>query len=185
MRPLLEKCEELEDLLLHHRDTLAQNTGVPFVRLVYPAQEEIECRRQRELLQRTLERKNVPVQTVSCRGLIFEHYENRGLLDQLFQLEGTDDERLGASISRHARKALLDRLLAAAKKLKGDGAVLIVDVAFAYPHLRLAPVLEECVNHITPPMALVVFYPGDLDAEGQLLFLGMRPSGYYRARDLV
>jgi hypothetical protein len=185
LRPLLEKCEELEDLLLHHRDMLAQNTGVPFVRLVYAPHEEIECRRQAELLQRTLEAKNVSVQVVSCRGVIFEHYENRGLLDELFQLEGPEDERLAANISRHAREALLDRLMEAAKKLVGDGVLLLVDVAFTYPHLRLAPVLEDCVNEIKPPMALVVFYPCDVDTDGQLLFLGVRPSGYYRTRDLV
>ena len=45
MRPLPDKLEELEDLLLNYRDTLAQNTGVPFIRLVYRPDEEVDCRR--------------------------------------------------------------------------------------------------------------------------------------------
>ena len=185
MRPLLEKFEELENLLLHHRATLAQNTGVPFVRLVYRPDEEVECRRRRELLERTLRREGIAVETASCCGAIFAHYERRGRLDQLFELERTEGDRLSVSIARHGRQELTDQLLAAAERLKGDGVVFLVDAAFLYPYLHLAPVLEDCTNRITPPLALVVFYPGEVDVDGQLLFLGARPSGYYRTRDLI
>lgn len=185
MRPLPEKFEELENLLLHHRGTLAQNTGVPFVRLVYRPDEEVECRRRRELLERTLRREGIAAETASCRGAIFAHYEQRSRLDQLFELERTEGDRLSVSIARHARRELTDRLLTAAERLKGDGVVFLVDAAFLYPYLHLAPVLEDCTNCITPPLALVVFYPGEVDVDGQLLFLGVRPSGYYRTRDLL
>jgi len=185
LRPLPEKFEELEDLLLHHRATLAQNTGVPFVRLVYRPDEEIECRRRRELLERTLKREGLAVETVSCRGATFVHYERRGRLDQLFELERTEGGRLKASIVKHARQELVARLLAATKRLNGDGVIFLVDVAFVYPYLHLAPILDDCVNQITPPMALALFYPGEVDVDGRLLFLGVRPSGYYRTRDLI
>ena len=185
MRPLLEKFEELENLLLHHRATLAQNTGVPFVRLVYRSDEEVECRRRRELLERTLRREGIAVETASCCGAIFAHYERRSRLDQLFELERTEGDRLSVSIARHGRRELTDQLLTAAERLKGDGVVFLVDAAFLYPYLHLAPVLEDCTNRITPPLALVVFYPGEVDVDGQLHFLGVRPSGYYRTRDLI
>lgn len=185
MRPLPEKFEELENLLLHHRGTLAQNTGVPFVRLVYRPDEEVECRRRRELLARTLRREGIAVETASCCGAIFAHYEQRGRLTQLFELERTERDRLSVSIARHGRRKLTDQLLTAAERLKGDGVVFLVDAAFLYPYLHLAPVLEDCTNRITPPLALVVFYPGEVDVGGQLLFLGVRPSGYYRTRDLI
>jgi hypothetical protein len=185
LRPLAEKFEELENLLLHHRGTLAQNTGVPFVRLVYRPDEEVECRRRRELLERTLRREGVAVETASCCGAIFAHYEQRSRLDQLFELERTEGDRLSVSIARHGRRELTDQLLTAAERLKGDGVVFLVDAAFLYPYLHLAPVLEDCTNCITPPLALVVFYPGEVDVDGQLLFLGVRPSGYYRTRDLI
>ena len=185
MRPLSEKFEELEDLLLHHRATLAQNTGVPFVRLVYRPEEEVECRRRRKLLERTLKREGVGVETVSCRGAIFAHYERRGRLDQLFELEGTEGDRLGTGIARHARQELTDRMLTATERLKGDGVIFLIDTAFTHPYLHLASVLDDCTNRITSPLALVVFYPGDVDVDGRLLFLGVRPSGYYRTRDLI
>ena len=185
MRPLLEKFEELENLLLHHRATLAQNTGVPFVRLVYRPDEEVECRRRRELLERTLRREGIAVETASCCGAIFAHYDRRGRLDQLFELERTEEDRLSVSIARHGHRELTDQLLTAAERLKGDGVVFLVDTAFLSPYLHLASVLEDCTNCITPPLALVVFYPGEVDVDGQLLFLGVRPSGYYRTRDLI
>ena len=185
MRPLAEKFEELENLLLHHRGTLAQNTGVPFVRLVYRPEEEVECRRLRQRLARTLNREGVSVETVSCGGSIFAHYEQRGRLDQLFELEKTEGDRLSSSIAQHARQELVQQLLAAAKRLHGDGTIFLVDVALVYPYLHLAPVLEDCTNCITPPLALAVFYPGEVDVDGQLLFLGVRPSGYYRTRDFI
>jgi hypothetical protein len=185
LRPLPEKFEELEDLLLHHRGTLAQNTGVPFVRLVYQPDEEVECRRRRELLERTLRREGIAVETASCCEAIFAHYERRGRLDQLFELERTEGDRLGVSMARHGHRELTDQLLTAAERLKGNGVVFLVDAAFLYPYLHLAPVLEECTNRITSPMALVVFYPAEVDVDGRLLFLGVRPSGYYRTRDLI
>ena len=185
MRPLPEKFEELEELLLHHRHTLAQNTGVPFVRLVYRPDEEVECRRLRERLARMLKRDGVRVETVSCRGAIFAHYERRGRLDQLFEMEGIEGDRLSANIARHARQELVHQLLAAAERLNGDGVILLIDAAFIYPYLHLGPVLDDCTNRITPPMALALFYPGEVDVDGRLLFLGVRPSGYYRTRDLI
>jgi hypothetical protein len=185
LRPLSEKFEALENLLLRHRATLAQNTGVPFVRLVYRPGIEVECRRQRELLELTLEREGIAVETVSCRGVIFTHYERRGRLEQLFELEKTEEDRLSANITQHARRELTEQLLAAAERLNGDGVVLLVDLPFLYPYLHLGPILDDCTNHLIPPLALVVFYPGEVDVDGQLLFLGVRPSGYYRTRDLI
>jgi len=185
LRPLQEKFEDLEDLLLHHRGTLAQNMGVPFVRLVYRPDEEVDCLRRRKSLEGILQRDGIAVETVSCRETVFAHYEQRGRLDQLFALESTERDRLSARIATHARRALTGQLLAAAERLHGDGVIFLVDVGFLYPYLHLTPVLDDCTNHIITPLALVIFYPGETDLDGQLLFLGVRPSDYYRTRDLI
>lgn len=185
MRPLQQKFEELEDLLLHHRHTLAQNTGVPFLRLIYRPEEETSCQRYREALERTLEREGIRVETLSCRGVVFAYFERQGWLDQLFELEETAPERLGTNIARHARRELEEHIANAAQHLDGDGVIFLVDVAFLYPYLHLSPVLESCTNRIKPPMALVILYPGEVDVDKRLLFLGQRPSGYYRTRDLI
>jgi len=100
-------------------------------------------------------------------------------------MEGVEGDRLSANIARHARQELVHQLLAATERLKGDGVIFLVEVAFVYPYLHLGPVLDDCVNRITPPMALTLFYPGEVDVDGRLLFLGVRPSGYYRTRDLI
>ena len=185
MRPLQEKLDELEKLLLHHRDTLAQNTGVPFLRLVYRPEEEESCRHRRETLARVLKGQGIRVVTVSCKGAIFAHYEQRGRLEQLFELEKAEAEWLQGSMGPHARKEMVARLLQAAEQLAGDGIIFVVDTAFAYPHLSLAGVLHDVTNRITSPMALVLFYPGEVNVDGELLLLGRRASGTYRTRDLV
>lgn len=185
MRALPEKFEELERWLLRDRALLAQCTGVPFIRLVYRPEEEAECARRRELLRRTLEGQGVRVQTVSCRDVIFAHYERRGRLEQLFELEATAGADLNDNIARHAAQELKGRLMQAVESLGDDGVILLTDVAFIYPYLHLGPVLDDCTNCIRPPMALVIFYPGEVNLEGRLMFLGVRPTSYYRTRDLI
>lgn len=185
MKPLHKKFEQLEDLLLNYRHQLDQNTGVPFVRLVYPVDEETRCQRLMRSLARTLEQRDVPVQIVSCRGVIFGYYEKKGRLEQLFDLESSEGERLDEHIAKRARQELNSRLLSAVERLDGDGVVLLTETAFVYPYLSLSSVLEDSTNAIAPPLALVVFYPGEVDVDGRLLFLGQRASGYYRTRDLI
>lgn len=185
MKPLLKKFDELEDLLLNHRTHLDQNTGVPFVRLVYQPEQEVECQRLTRSLARTLKQKGITVETVSCRGVIFAYYEETGRLEQLFELESTEGDRLGQYIAKRAREELVGRILSAVERLGDDGVILLTETAFAYPYLSLSSVLEDCTNRITAPMALVVFYPSEVDVDQRLLFLGQRPSGYYRTRDLI
>ena len=182
---LLDKVKALEDLLLHHRDALAQNTGVPFIRLVYAPQETREMARRLTTLQRTLANKGVPMATVSCRGAIFAHYARRGRLEALFELERQGQPGLGENIAKHGRRTLTAWVIQAAERLEGDGVIFLVDTAFVYPYFQLGPVLEACTNVIIPPMALVAPYPGTVDGDGRVSFLGQRPSGYYRARTLV
>jgi hypothetical protein len=185
LRPLQDKFDELETLLLQHRATLAQNTGVPFLRLVYRPEEEQECRHRRGTLERILVNQAVRVETVTCKGVTFAYYERQGRLDRLFELEQTDPAWLGRNIGPHARQEMVNKLLDAAERLDGDGIIFLVDTAFAYPYLSLSGVLHDVTNRIMPPMALVLFYPGEVNVDGELLLLGQRPSGTYRTRDLV
>jgi hypothetical protein len=185
LRALPEKFEDLERWLLGDRALLAQSTGVPFIRLVYRPDEEADCVRRRGLLRRTLEGRGVKVQTVSCRDVIFAHYERRGRLEQLFQLEATADPELGDNIAGHAAQELTTRLMQAVESLGNDGVIFLTDVAFLYPYLHLGPILDNCTNCIQPPMALAVFYPGEVNLENRLMFLGVRPTSYYRTRHLI
>ncbi len=190
MRALPEKFEELERWLLRDRALMAQSTGVPFIRLVYRPEEEADCVQRRELLRRTLEGKGVAVEPVSCRDVIFAHYERRGRLEQLFELEATAGAELAENIADHASQELTGRLMQAVELLSSgrechDGVVFLTDVAFLYPYLHLGPILDNCTNCIQPPMALAVFYPGEVNLENRLMFLGVRPTSYYRTRDLI
>jgi len=175
----------LERWLLRDRALLSQHTGVPFVRLVYQPAEEADCIRRRDVLRRALEGRGVRVEAVSCRDVIFAHYERRGRLEQLFELEATAGPELLESIASHASQELTSRMMRAVKLLGSDGVVFVTDVTFLYPYLHLGPILDNCTNCIRPPMALAVFYPGELNLEGRVMFLGVRPTAYYRTRDLI
>jgi len=97
------------------------------------------CQRLRETLARTLEREGVTVETVSCRGAIFAHYERRERLDQLYELERKGAKHLSANIARHGRRELEERLVSVVERLPGDGVILLVDTAFVYPIERYIP----------------------------------------------
>jgi hypothetical protein len=185
LRPLRDKFNELEELLLHHRHNLDQSTGVPFIRLVYAPDQEVECRRRWQSLANVLQHKGLPLEIISCKGLIFEYYERRRRLEQLYTLEQEKPKEISRHIAKRASEALQGQLLAAGERLREDGIIFLVDAAFAYPYIHLGPALEACTNHIRPPTALVVFYPGEVEGDDTLLFMGKRPSGYYRARDLI
>jgi hypothetical protein len=184
LKPLPQKFDELESLLHGYRDTLAQNAGVPFVRLVYQPGDEAECQRRCALLEQTLQQRGVPVAVVSCRDVIFAHYQERGWLDTLFAMDREQRDGLADEIARNTRRVTTQRVLDAAERLGRDGVIFLVDTAFLYPYVHLTATLEDVTNRITPPQCLVIFYPGEVDIDGQLLFLGVRPSGYYRTRDL-
>jgi hypothetical protein len=92
---------------------------------------------------------------------------------------------LGRNIAENAVQELTARLVQAVESLGSDGVIFLADVAFLHPYLHLGPILDDCTNCVRPPMALAVFYPGEVNLEGRLLFLGVRPTSYYRTRDLI
>jgi hypothetical protein len=185
LRPLPEKFDELETLLLYHRRTLGQSIGAPFIRLVYEPDEAIACQRHRRRTARVLEeREHIPVRTVSCRGAIFAHYEERGRLDALFAFSPAEVAEVSGAMANYASDELEARVLEASRALGDDGVIFLTDVAFLYPYVQLGGVLEACIDHIRAPKALVFFYPATVDVNNTLWFLGRRRSGYYRARTL-
>ncbi len=56
---LQEKFDQLEDLLLNHRESIGIHNGVPFIMLIYNPETEIDCRKKIKNLQEKLESKNL------------------------------------------------------------------------------------------------------------------------------
>ena len=72
---------------------------------------------------------------MSCRDVIFAYYEQRGLLDQLFEADKAGESCLAANITAHAEQTLDRQLFDAIQQLGHDGVIFLVDTAFLYPYL--------------------------------------------------
>ena len=57
---LQEKFNQLEDLLLNHRESIGIHNGVPFIMLIYSPENEIECRQKIDNMRLSDNPKNSP-----------------------------------------------------------------------------------------------------------------------------
>src|SRR5258706_13754297 len=93
---LLPRFRELERALLHDRHLLAVHSGVPFLVLVYPPEQERLCRELQAELMEKLRARGTPVIEHRLDTFIFDYYEqrikDRGGVGRIFQLEREDPD---------------------------------------------------------------------------------------------
>jgi len=184
MTSLVEKFKELENLILKHRHTLELHAGVPFVLLIYEPRKEYQCRDERDHLKTKLEDNNLKIQEIFLGDFIFNHYDEIGLLDKIFEKEEIDPGVVHRDISKNYRPALAKYIIKQAKKIEEDDAVIfLTNVAHLYPFVRVSNLLEDLENQVKVP--LIVFYPGE-ELDNEMRFLGLEnadgPHTKYRAR---
>ena len=181
MRPLQEKFEELCELLIHHRESLAQGTGVPFVRLIYRPDEERECRRLTEVLRERLKNAGLTSHEIKCGELPFKYYVQKGQLELRLKTAEADPKPASDEMGKRAEAELLSAIISYADKAGPSGNIIISETAMLYPFAHLSGVLAGCENKVNIP--LVILYPAII-TEDRILFVGKRETGYYRTRDL-
>jgi len=181
LRPLQEKFEELSKLLIHHRDDLAQGTGVPFVRLIYRPDEERECRRLTTVLRERLERVGLALDEVRCGEFVFKHYLQKGQIEMRLKTAEAAPRQASDEIGRRAEALLLEEIISRASKATPTSNVILSETGLLYPFAHLAGILQGCENRVHIP--LVVLYPATI-TDDKILFMGQRETGYYRTRDL-
>jgi len=181
---LLTLFRDLEQALLHDRHLLGLHSGVPFLLLVYPPEQERICREMQAEVIEKLRARGVPIIEHRLDTLIFEYYsqpryEKRGGLERIFELERTDPDGLRRQISAMYERELVTRIIDTHKRAAPDGAIFITRTATMYPFARVSNLLTALENRVTLP--LVVFYPGSI-RDGHLSFLNLEPHMGYRAR---
>ncbi|HKZ86638.1 MAG TPA: BREX protein BrxB domain-containing protein [Anaerolineae bacterium] len=181
MRPLLDKFNELSELLIRHRDRLAQGTGVPFVRLIYRPDEERECRRLTSVLRERLATAGLSSDEIRCSELPFKYYVQKGQLELRLKTAEAAPRQATDEMGRRAEALLLDEILSCASRARPYGNLILSETGLLYPFVRLAGVLEGCENKVNIP--LVILYPAII-TDDKMLFMGRRETGYYRTRDL-
>jgi len=182
LKPLREKFEELAELLLTHRDTLSQGTGVPFVRLLYRPEEELDVRELTVLLKQKLEKAgNVPVE-IQCGNYPFDFYQQKKQLDLRLSTAEAHPSQAVIEMGKRAEADLLNEIIRQAESASEKTVIILSETGLLYPFAQLSGVLLGCENNVHVP--LVILYPATVD-EKKILFMGKREPGYYRTRDIM
>lgn len=179
---LSAKFDELERLLLEDRAALGMHTGVPFLLLIYDPYEEKTCRAHQIHLRDKLQMRGLQVAELELSNFIFDYYDERGQLQQIFDLDRDPTKRddLRRMLAGIYEKELVKRVVTEVQDIDQDvGVIFLSGVATMYPFARVSNLLTDLENKVTVP--LVVFYPGS-EENGKLSFLNREPHIGYRAQ---
>ena len=182
MTLLRDKFEELADLLVTHRDNLSQGTGVPFVRLLYHPDEELEARELTHLLKQKLEKDGYMPVEIRCGEYPFRYYRQKNRLELRLSTAEQHPEQAIDEMGKHAEEDLLTEIINQAEAASEKTVILLTETGMLYPFNYLSGILQGCENKVQVP--LVILYPATVN-EKKILFMGKREPGYYRTRDIL
>ena len=182
MKPLREKFEELAELLITHRDTLSQGTGVPFVRLLYRPDEELDVRELTGLLKQKLVKAGYSPVEIHCGDFPFRFYQQKNRLELRLSTAEEHPAQSADEMGKHAEAELLAEIIGQAEIANERTILILSETGLLYPFAQLSGILQGCENKVHVP--LVILYPATVD-EKRILFMGKREPGYYRTRDII
>lgn len=177
---LQEKFDQLEDLLLNHRESIGIHNGVPFIMLIYSPEREIECRKNIKNLKEKLESKNLSVLNIPINLAIFDHLKKEGILEQIIEFDKESPKEVRDDLFKRSKQFLKDYIL---KDMQNNSPeiVFLTNVSGLYPYYRVSNLLNSLEKEIKIPF--VIFYPGDIKEDGKLYFMGeLESNEYYRAQ---
>jgi len=175
-RPLDNKFVELENLLLSKGYEQARaRTGVPFIILLYPPEEEIQVRRRIGTLAKKLESNGWKIQYFEPEPLLFEFLDSKSKNKDAFEAERHDPNQLRSNI---AVDLFIKRLTELGKEAKGKSVLFVRRAGGFYPHVNIHSLQERLVNVLK--MTTVFFIPA-IETEGNhYLFMGKEKTQKYR-----
>ncbi len=170
------KFTELENLLLSNGFEQAQaRTGVPFIILLYPPEEEIPVRRRIDTLGKKLESNGWKIQYFEPGPLLFEFLDSKGKAKDAFDAERQDSKQLRSNI---AVDLFIKRLSELGKGAKGKSVLFIRRGGGFYPHVNIHSLQERLVNVLK---TTTVFFIPAIEIEGNhYLFMGKEKTQKYR-----
>lgn len=178
---LQEKFNQLEDLLLNHRESIRIHNGVPFIMLIYSPENEIDCRKKIDNIAEKLESKNLNVLNIPINVAIFDYLKKEGVLDQIIEFDKDSPKEVRKELSNRCKFFLKDYILNEIH-LNSPDIVLVTNVAGLYPYYRVSNLLSSLDKDVKIPF--VVFYPGDVK-DDKLFFMGeVESDEYYRAQKI-
>ncbi len=175
-RTLDNKLQELESLLLTEGYVQAQaRTGVPFIVLLYPPEDEIEVRKRINTLAKKLESNGWQIQYFQPEPLLFEFLESKGKSKEAFDAERKDPNQLRSNI---AADLFIKRLKEMGKEPRPKSAIFVRRAGGFYPHVNIHSLQERLVTGVKMP---TVFFLPAIETEGKhYLFMGKERTQKYR-----
>ena len=76
---LQNKFDQLEDLLLNHRESIGLHNGVPFLMVIYNPEKELECRKYIQNIKEKLESRSLQVLNIPINLMIFNNLEKEDI----------------------------------------------------------------------------------------------------------
>lgn len=176
---LQNKFDQLEDLLLNHRESIGLHNGVPFLMVIYNAEKELECRKCIQNIKEKLESRSLQVLNIPINLMIFDNLEKEGHLEDIFDYD--EDQPLEVRKELYGRcKLVLKPFILDKMEENLSDIVFLTNVAGLYPYYRISNLLTSLEKEITIPF--VVFYPGEIK-DDKLYFMGeLESNEYYRAQ---
>lgn len=160
----------------------------------YPAQDELEVRRQIAWMTKRLETHHTGIRYLhlDLLDVVLEYLTERKLLDKALAKQKSDgDKALLKSLKGLISGEKIADFIAKAHRPNGYDMVLVSGVGSAWPMLR-AHSLLNCLHTVLERTPLVMFYPGTFDGTTLRLFGQIAPMAsktgakpYYRAFQLV
>jgi hypothetical protein len=177
------RLEELERLVRKDRDEVGKRAGVPFIVFTYDPADEIKVDEEIRGLIEKLEFHDQTVAGIDMRELVFSVLEERGILENVIDLERRDREQLLSGL----KSSLLDDgemgQLASGIATQAEDAdtVIVYRMGILYPFASASTLMGQ-LETTTPDDTPIVFcYPASVD-EQNLRFLDESTGTYYRAR---
>lgn len=175
-KTLDNKLQELESLLLTEGYEQARaRTGVPFIVLLYPPEEEIEVRKRIKTLAKKLESSGWEIQYFEPEPLLFKFLESKNKSKEAFAAERKDPNQLRSNI---AADLFIKRLKELGKEPRSKSAIFIRRAGGFYPHVNIHSLQERLVNNVK---VTTVFFLPAIETEGKhYLFMGKERTQKYR-----
>jgi len=178
-----DQLEEVERLVRHDRSEVGKRAGVPFIVVTYDPAEEIEVDEEIRNLIDKLEYHDQRVAAIDMRELVFTLLEDRGILENVIDLEKRDRERLLEGL----KSSLLDDgkmgKLASAIATQAEDAdtVIVYRMGILYPFASASTLMGQLETNTPDDTPIVFSYPAKVD-DRSLRFLDESEGTYYRAR---
>lgn len=176
---LQEKFDQLENLLLNHRETIGIHNGVPFIMLIYSPEEELQCQKYIKNLHEKLESKNNKVLKIPLNTLIFERLKDLGNLEEIFEYDKEVPAEVRKELFKQCQSFFKDYILDQIQK-EDPNIVLVTNVSGLYPYYRVSNLLTALEKNVYVPF--VVFYPGEIKDDIMYFMGDLESNEYYRAQ---